>query len=303
MAAIPGAVSATAPLPGSSPAVPSSRRPGVNRSTRTAAWRYLALTVIGLVSVLPLVWELATSLKSRGEDVYGQGLSLIPQHPTFENYHRVADVVPLLSFARNSLFVAALVVLGNIVGATVAGFALAKLPFRGRTVVVGLFLATLVLPVEAAIVSQYQIIVNLGLSNSLMGVALPGLIGPINVLLMSNAFNAIPKELDLAAISDGANAWQRFRYIGLPSVTGTLAIVVILTFIGAWDDFLWPLLVLQEPDRLTLTVGLAYLHGQFSSDPRLVAAGAMIVLIPILALFSVVQRYFFRGVGEGAVKG
>jgi multiple sugar transport system permease protein len=143
----------------------------------------------------------------------------------------------------------------------------------------------------------------MGLGNSLLGVALPAMIGPVNVLLMRNAFTAIPQEIEDAAIIDGATVLQRLRYVGLPNVKGILAVISILTFIGAWDDFLWPLLVITTPDKQTLTIGLAYLQGQFSADPRTIAAGAMIALVPILVLFATLQRYFFKGVGEGAVKG
>jgi multiple sugar transport system permease protein len=174
---------------------------------------------------------------------------------------------------------------------------------RFRRIVLGLFLSTLILPGEVTIISQYQTVNKLGFSNSLIGVALPGLISALNVLLMRQAFLAIPQDVDNAAIVDGANVWQRFRYIGLPSVKGTLSVVAIFAFIGAWDDFLWPLLVLQDPSKLTLTVGLSYLQGTFANDPRAVAAGTMIALLPIIVLFACLQRYFFRGVGEGAVKG
>jgi multiple sugar transport system permease protein len=250
-----------------------------------------------------MLWELSTSLKSVTEDVYTTNPSFVPQHPTLSNYGRVAQVIPVLKFAGNSLIVAILDVGGNVIGASIAGFALARLNFRGRKLVLGVFLSTLVLPAEVTIVSQFQTVTNLGLGNTLLGVALPGMIGAINVLLMRNAFQAIPGEIDAAAILDGANVWQRLRYIGLPAVKGILSVVAILSFIGAWDDFLWPLLVLQDPSKLTLTVGLAYLQGQFTVDPRTLAAGAMVALVPILILFLALQRFFFRGVGEGAVKG
>lgn len=265
--------------------------------------RYVLLLIVLAITVGPMLWELSTSLKSVTEDVYTTTPSFIPQHPTLSNYGRVAQVIPVLKFAGNSLIVAILDVGGNVVGASIAGFALARLNFRGRKLVLGVFLSTLVLPAEVTIVSQFQTVTNLGLGNTLLGVALPGMIGAINVLLMRNAFQAIPNEIDAAAILDGANVWQRLRYIGLPAVKGILSVVAILSFIGAWDDFLWPLLVLQDPSKLTLTVGLAYLQGQFSVDPRTLAAGAMIALVPILVLFLALQRFFFRGVGEGAVKG
>lgn len=265
--------------------------------------RYVLLIGMLVITTGPLLWELGTSLKSKAEDVFSETPHFIPQHITLGNYGEVARTIPVWGFAGNSLMVAAMGVIGNLVGATVAGYALARLKFRGSKLVLGLFLATLVLPGEVTIISQFQTISRLGLADTLFGVALPGLIGALNVLLMRNAFMAIPMEIDEAAVIDGANVWERLWYIGLPSVRGMLSVIAILTFIGAWDDFLWPLLVLQTPDKLTLTVGLSYLKGTFTNDPRTVAAGAMIALIPIIVMFACLQKYFFKGVGEGGVKG
>lgn len=265
--------------------------------------RYVTLIIVLIITVGPMLWELSTSLKSITEDVYTATPSFLPQHPTLHSYAQVTQTIPVFHFAANSLIVAFLDVGGNVVGASIAGFALARLNFRGRRLVFGVFLSTLVLPGEVTIISQFQMITNMGLGNSLIGVALPGMIGALNVLLMRNAFQAIPAEIDAAAVLDGANVWQRLRYIGLPAVRGMLSVIAIMSFIAAWDDFLWPLLVLQDPSKLTLTVGLAYLQSQFVTDPRTSAAGAMIALLPILIFFVVLQRFFFKGVGEGAVKG
>ncbi|HEV3356764.1 MAG TPA: carbohydrate ABC transporter permease [Pseudonocardiaceae bacterium] len=291
-------------------ATPTAERPRRHRSrsfNTSTRWgltaRYVLLLIVLIITVGPMLWELSTSLKSVSEDVFTTTPSFLPQHPTLSNYGKVAQVIPVLKFATNSIIVAILDVGGNVVGASIAGFALARLNFRGRKLVLGVFLSTLVLPAEVTIVSQFQTVTNLGLGNTLLGVALPNMIGAINVLLMRNAFQAIPNEIDSAAILDGANVWQRLRYIGLPAVKGILSVVAIMSFIGAWDDFLWPLLFLQDPSKLTLTVGLAYLQNTFVVDPRTLAAGAMIALVPILALFLALQRFFFRGVGEGAVKG
>ncbi len=184
----------------------------------------------------------------------------MPTHPTIDNYLEVGRVIPVWNFALNSIIVAMICLAGNLIGATIAGYALARLDFRGKKIVFAAFLSTLVLPGEVTIISQFQIVTLMGFNNTLFGVALPGMIGAVNVLLMWTAFRALPKEIEEAAIVDGANVFQRFLFIGLPSVKGTMSIIAILTFIGAWDDFLWPLLVLQSPDKLTLTVGLSYLQ-------------------------------------------
>jgi ABC-type glycerol-3-phosphate transport system permease component len=297
-----GAAAATArPDPAAGSPRRSSAFDAVTRYGLAA--RYVALLVILVITVGPMVWELSTSLKSTSEDVFTATPQFLPHHPTLGNYRQVARTIPVWRFVMNSVVVAILCVGGNVLGATAAGYALARLRFRGRRLLTGLFLSTLVLPGEVTVISQFQTVNRLGFGNSLLGVALPSMIGALNVLLMRNAFSAIPIELDDAAVIDGANVWQRMRYIGLPGVRGTLSVIAILSFIAAWDDFLWPLIVLQSPDKLTLTVGLSYLQGEFTNDPRTIAAGAMIALLPILALFVALQRHFFKGVGEGAVKG
>lgn len=272
-------------------------------STRERVLRYVLLLVVLFITIGPFLWQLSTSLKGSGEDIYTSSPSFIPSQPTLDNYVKVADAIPVWVYIGNSLVVAAIDVIGNIVFATFAGFALARLRWKGRRYILGLFLATLVLPGEATIISQFVTVKDLGLADSLVGVALPGMIAALNVLLMYNAFRQIPEEIDQAAVMDGANAWQRLWSIALPAVQGTIAVIAIFAFIGAWDDFLWPLIVLQSPDKLTLTVGLQYLQGTFSKDQRLIAAGTMIAFIPIAVIFSVLQRFFFKGVEEGGVKG
>ncbi|MFI8521265.1 carbohydrate ABC transporter permease [Streptomyces sp. NPDC085481] len=265
--------------------------------------RYLLLVLVLLLTIGPFLWQLSTSLKGPGEDVYSRTPRFLPEDLTLANYGQVADTIPVWTYAANSLIVAGIAVLGNVVGATLAGYALARLRFRGARLALGLFVATLVLPGEVTIVSQYVTVRSLGLTDTLLGVALPGAIAMLNVLLMYTAFRAVPAELDAAALVDGANAWQRLVHVGLPNVRGMLSVVVIFTFIGAWDDFLWPLIVLNDPGRYTLTVGLQYLDGTFSANPRLIAAGTMIAFLPIVAVFAALQRFFFRGVEEGAIKG
>ncbi|MET9337326.1 carbohydrate ABC transporter permease [Nonomuraea sp. NPDC003804] len=282
----------------------TARRGGFNSiGAGEKVLRYALLLLVLALTVSPFLWQLSTSLKSLQEDIYTQTPSFLPEQPTLDNYAQVADTIPVWSYAVNSLIVAAIVVMGNAVGATIAGYALAKLRFRGAKLLLGLFLATLVLPGEVTIVSQYVTVRGLGLADTLLGVALPGAIGMLNVLLMRTAFQSIPPEMDEAAIIDGATAWQRLRHIGLPNVRGMLSVITIFAFIGAWDDFLWPLIVLTDPENYTLTVGLQYLNGTFSANPRLIAAGTMISFLPIVIVFAALQRFFFRGVEEGAIKG
>ncbi|WP_438484345.1 carbohydrate ABC transporter permease [Streptomyces sp. S186] len=265
--------------------------------------RYLLLLAVLALTVGPFLWQLSTSLKGPGEDLYGSPPSLLPHHPTLGNYAAVARVIPVWDFALNSLQVAVANVLTNCAGAALAGYALARLRFRGRRVAVVVFVMAMLVPVESVMIAQFMTLRQLQLNNTLVGVVLPGCVGAMNVLLMRNAFAALPYEVEEAAFVDGANAWQRFVRIALPSVRGTLAVVAVFAFMGAWDDFLWPLIVLSDQSKFTLTVGLNYLHGTFADDQRLVAAGSVIAVVPLIVLFAVLQRSFFRGVEEGAVKG
>ncbi|MGW7368602.1 carbohydrate ABC transporter permease [Streptomyces sp. NPDC054841] len=265
--------------------------------------RYALLLAVFALTVGPFLWQLSTSLKGPHEDIFSSPPAFLPADPTLGNYTRVAETIPVWDYALNSLKVAVASVLTNCVGAALAGYALARLRYRGRRAATLAFILAMLVPVEGIIIAQFTTMRDLGLNNTLVGVLLPGCIAALNVLLMRNAFLHLPYEVEEAAYVDGANAWQRFVRIALPSVKGTLAVVAIFAFMGAWDDFLWPLIVLSDPQKFTLTIGLNYLHGTFANDERLVAAGTVIAVLPLIVLFACLQRYFFRGVGEGAVKG
>ncbi|MGK5548263.1 carbohydrate ABC transporter permease [Streptomyces sp. URMC 127] len=276
---------------------------GQRVSTGEKILRYVLLLAVLALTTGPFLWQLSTSLKGTTENVYTSPPRFLPSRPTTHNYTAVADIIPVWDYALNSLKVAAASVLTNLAGASAAGYALARLRFRGRRAAGLAFVAAVLVPLESVVVAQFTMMRDLELNNTLVAVVLPGAVGALNVLLMRNAFANLPYETEEAAVIDGANVWQRFTRIALPSVRGTLAVVAVFSFMGAWDDFLWPLIVLSDPDRFTLTVGLNYLHGTFQQDPRLVAAGTVIAVAPLVVMFACLQRYFFRGVGEGAVKG
>ncbi|MEV6175710.1 carbohydrate ABC transporter permease [Streptomyces sp. NPDC052015] len=265
--------------------------------------RYVLLLVVLALTIGPFLWQVSTSLKGPTEDIYSSTPSFLPEHPTLHNYARVAETIPVWDYVLNSVKVAVAGVITNCVGSALAGYALARLRFAGRRALTLVFLLALLVPVESIIIAQFTTMRELGLNNTLVGVVLPSCVSALNVLLMRNAFLNLPHEVEEAAYVDGANVWQRFWHIALPSVKGTLAVVAIFAFMFAWDDFLWPLIVLNDPSKFTLTIGLNYLHGTFANDQRLVAAGTIIAVAPLIVLFACLQRYFFRGVGEGAVKG
>lgn len=265
--------------------------------------RYVLLVLVAIISLGPFAWQLSTSLKSITENIYSFPPHLIPRQPTLDAYVRVARVVPIWRYAWHSLLIAAVCVVGNVVLATMAGYAISCMKFRGKKVVMAILLSVLLLPGEVTLTSQYLIVKSMGLANTLAGVAIPGVVGAINVLLMATACRSIPASVLDAATVDGANTWNKLRHLVWPNVRGMASVVAVFSFIGAWDDFLWPLVVLNDPDKYTLTVGMQYLNSTMSTDPREVAAGTMIALIPIIIVFASMQKVFFRGVESGGVKG
>ncbi|QMU96503.1 carbohydrate ABC transporter permease [Microbacterium esteraromaticum] len=294
----------------------SSERPRRDRPYRTAGSadimkpslggliaKYALLIVVLGIMVFPFLWQLSTSFKGGSENIYDFPPTLIPQAPTVEHYAEVFRTIPVLDYARNSLMVGVGTVITNVIFATLGGYALGCLKFRGKGIVMAIFFSTLLLPGEVTLTSQYLTVKSLGLANTLWGVFLPGAIAAINVLLMAAACRMIPGDTLDAATIDGANTMQRLRHIVWPNIRGMVSVVALFSFIGAWDEFLWPLVVLSDPANYTLTVGMDYLNSTFGANPRVIAAGTMIALVPIIILFAVLQKQFFKGVEEGSVKG
>ncbi|MFE7834598.1 carbohydrate ABC transporter permease [Streptomyces sp. NPDC057474] len=265
--------------------------------------RYLLLLFVLGITVGPLLWQLLSSLKGVGEDVFGSNASLFPRDPTLRAYREVFAQVPVWTYIRNSMAVVALSVTSQLVFSTLAGYMLSKPSWKGRKLVWVLLMASMMFPFESIMVSLFLSIRDLGLLDNLAGVWLPGFVAAINVLIMRAAFLAVPREIEDAAMLDGAGEWKRFRYLYLPSAWGAILVVTINTFISAWDDFLWPLIVLRTEDHFTLTLGLARLQSSsFGYDQRMVMAGSVISVIPVLVLFVITQRWFYKGVSSGAVK-
>ncbi|MFD3718895.1 carbohydrate ABC transporter permease [Streptomyces sp. NPDC058674] len=289
----------------STPPATGSRAPRRTGADRRRWWiaragRYATLLLMLAVMLGPIVWQFLTSIRGRGENVYD---GVLPAQPTLDNYVRVAESFPLLRYVGNTLTVAVLAITSNMLFAAMGGYALSRAAWKGRTAVFTLLVATLMFPFESVMISMFLTVREMGLIDTLVGVWLPGAVSVLNIMIMRAAFLAVPREVEEAAVLDGANEWARFTRVFLPSAKGALAVVCITSFMGAWDDFLWPLLVLTDSENHTLQLGLKTLAGATTvNDQRLVAAGAMAALIPMVLLFFALQRFFFRGVGEGAVK-
>ncbi|MFE5860394.1 carbohydrate ABC transporter permease [Streptomyces virginiae] len=264
------------------------------------AARYATLVLMLVVMLGPIVWQFLTSVRGRTENVYD---GVLPARPTLDNYVRVAESFPLLQYVGNTLTVAVLAIASNMLFAAMGGYALSRAGWKGRRIVFTVLVATLMFPFESVMISMFLTVREMGLVDTLIGVWLPGAVSVLNIMIMRAAFLAVPREVEEAAVLDGAGEWTRFTRVFLPAAKGALTVVCITSFMGAWDDFLWPLLVLTDSDHYTLQLGLKTLAGATTvNDQRLVAAGAMAALVPMMLLFFALQRFFFKGVGEGAVK-
>lgn len=261
------------------------------------------LLALAVLTVGPFLWLLVTALKGGGENIFAYPPSLWPSQPTLSNFGQVWEAVPFGRYFLNSVLVAAASVGLNLVLASLAAFPLARMRFRGRESLFVGILATMMIPLPVILIPLFVLSQRLGLLNSYAGLILPTAVSAFGIFLMRQAFLAIPREIEEAAVIDGANPWQVFWQVMLPLTKPSLATLAIFVFVGSWGDFLWPLIVLKDPDLYTLPVGISYLAGTFSANWRLIAAGSVLSIIPIVLVFIGLQRFFIGGQTAGAVKG
>ena len=214
-----------------------------------------------------------------------------------------------MGYFWNSIIVAGLTVILNLILSSLAGYPLARMNFKGKRIVFFSILATIMIPFQAIMLPVYIITLKLHLTDSVsnftgyLGLVMPFAVSAFGIFLMRQAFLKIPKEIEEAAIVDGCNVFQMFIKIILPMVKPTLAVLAVFTFIGSWGEFLWPSIVLTKDSMYTLPVGINNLQGMFSSNWRYIAAGSIISTIPIIIFFLAMQKYFISGENDGAVKG
>lgn len=265
---------------------------------------YVLLGAIALAMLLPLIWLVSTAFKSPTEDLFQFPPQLIPQSPTLGNFVRVWQTNPFGQYLFNSGLVALLTVTLNLLFCSLAAYPLARLSFRGREVIFSGVVATILIPFQIVMIPLYILTVQLGLRNTYLGVIFPAIASAFGIFLLRQAFQGVPKELEEAARMDGCSELGIWWFVMLPSIRPALVTLAIFVFIGSWSDFLWPLIVLDQPERYTLPLGVAKLAGALSGDDwRLIAAGSVISIAPILLLFIAVQRYIVPTDAGSGVKG
>ena len=265
-------------------------------------WIYAVLTGGLVVLVGPFLWMLLGSFRPDRE-LKQVPPAWLPQDPTLDNYRNLFSQLDFPTFFLNSAIVAAAITLGNLIFCSMLGYALAKLHFPGKRVIFGLVLGTLMVPGVVTFVPLFVLVSNLHMVNTYAGLVFPFLAGPFGVFLMRQFILSLPDELIQAARVDGAGEWRIFRSIILPLCKPALATLGILTFLTSWNMFLWPLVVAQSEERYTLPVALAiYAIGENKSDYGLLMAGSVVIIVPVLVVFLVLQKHFVRGIAMTGIK-
>ncbi|WP_434547700.1 carbohydrate ABC transporter permease [Planktothrix agardhii] len=275
----------------------------LNSKTIKTVIIYIILGIIAVLMLFPLVWLVSTAFKSPSENIFQFPPQFIPRQPTFQNFIKVWQTNPFGRYLFNSSFVALLTVSLNLLFCSLAAYPLARLNFKGRDGIFTAIIATIMIPFQIVMIPLYILTVQLELRNSYLGIIFPSIASAFGIFLLRQAFQSVPKELEEAARIDGCSELGIWWNVMIPAVKPALITLAIFVFIGSWSDFLWPLLVLDQPDFYTMPLGVATLAGTFSLDWRLIAAGSVISIAPVLLLFLILQRYIVPTDAGSGVKG
>lgn len=261
---------------------------------------YAALIVGGAIMLFPFLWTVVTSI-SPGATLTSAP-KLIPDDPSLAPYAELFARVPFAQVIVNSLIIAVISTVLQLITSAMAAYAFARLPFRGRGVLFVLYLATMMIPFQVLIVPLFAEMKALGLINTYAGAILPTIASAFGVFLLRQAMSTVPYDLDQAATLDGAGHFRIFFQIMLPLVRPALATLAVFAFLNTWNSFLWPLIILRTPTMQTLPVALSSLQGQFSTQWDVLMAGSVVSIIPMFALYVFAQKYIVQGVAGTGLK-
>lgn len=262
---------------------------------------YLIVITYAALTIIPFAWSILTSLKTTPEV---SKLWVPLSHLTLDNYKNIifSDEYPFFQWFINSIVVAAIVTLGNVIFNSMAGYALARISFPGRTVLFFVVLGVMMVPGQVILVPIYILLSNLNWVDTYMGLTVPWLVNGFGIFLMRQFFLSIPKELEEAGFIDGLNRWGVFWRIVMPLSKSALATQTILMFMGNWNSFMWPNLLTSSEEMYTLPVGLSTLYGEYDAFWNNILAGAMFMTIPVIIVFIIFQRQFIQGIATTGMK-
>ena len=264
---------------------------------------YLLLIIIAILTLFPLIWLLGTAFKPSTDDISTTLTSWFPSQPTWQNFIIVWQNYPFGKYLYNSFLIAFLTVCLNLILCSLAAYPLARINFLGKNTIWAFIISTIMIPSQIIMIPLFILAVNLKLRNTYLGAILPNLVSTFGIFFLRQAFKEVPKELEEAAKIDGCSEFDIWWHIMIPAVRPALVTLAFFIFIGSWSDFLWPLIVLDNLDYYTLPLGIAKLANSLDLDWRLISAGSIISIIPVILLFILVQQYIIPTESGSGVKG
>lgn len=263
---------------------------------------YAIACLISVIVMIPFFWMVSTSLKGRGA-LMEIPVQWIPEEPTLDAYGKVFSRFPFLRAIFNSFFITVSYTLITILSSSMAAFAFTKIRFPGAGAVLNLYLASMMIPTQVTLIPLFVVMNRLGLINTYPSVILPSLFRAFGIFMLVQQMRSIPDDFLEAARIDGAGMLRIFRVVILPLCSTSVATLTVTTFMESWNDYLWPLLMLTDKNKMTLTLALNNLNGQYGTEYNVLMAGSLIFMIPILIVYACAQKNFRHGMMAGGIKG
>ncbi len=262
---------------------------------------YIVALTLAVFALLPFAWMLSTSLKTEGA-LMSIPIQWIPNPVSFDAYVKLFELFPFGRSVMNSAVITIATTAVRLISALMAAYVFAKIEFKGREILFGLFLATMMVPAQVTTIPMFLVLKELSLINTFSGLILPSIFNAFAVFMLRQHMMTVHNDFIDAAFMDGASHFHIFRKIMIPLSMPIIMTLGVLVVMEAWGDYFWPLIVLSEKEKMTLTLALAQLNGQFSSKYNMSMAGSLISMIPILLLYLFAQKYFKEGLQLGGVK-
>jgi len=278
----------------------------LTQSASRSVWRtigYVILIVGSVISLIPFLWMLSCSFKDPAY-IFSNPVQWIPKPWLWSNYAKAFERMPFALYTWNTMEITILSLIGQLISCSLVAFGFARMRFPGRDVLFIVLLSTMMLPAQVTMIPEFKIFAALGWYDTYLPLIVPSFMGaPFFIFLLRQYLMTIPREMDEAARIDGASTWQVYRHILLPQMKPALATVSIFAFMGSWNDFLGPLIFLDSPAKRTLALGLYAFQGQYAVDWNYLMAASTVVMLPLLIIFIIGQKYFIQGVVVSGVKG
>jgi multiple sugar transport system permease protein len=261
----------------------------------------LILTLITIISLIPFFWMISTSLKDGGA-IMSLPIEWIPKEVSFDAYRKIFTKLPFIKSLTNSIIITLFSTVITLLSSSMAAFVFAKFEFKFKKILFTLYLASMMIPIQVTGIPIFIILTKLHLTNTYFGVIIPAVFNVFAIFLLRQYMKNIPDSYIEAAILDGANFFQVFIHVVIPMSIIPMTTLFVINFMNYWNDYFWPLIILTEPNKMTLPVILSKMNSQYGTEYNTLMAGALVSLIPILIVYAFSQKYFIKGIQDGGIK-